>query len=112
MKMRSEQCSQLVLPTQGAHDLRDRQFGKESMGLQAYRQHIGEHLDQQSRVQAVPLSLPGTNMEDRFEYLPETFHQMMLRPHVPDFRPAHRDMTKVHQIITAGGTFLEKEKNK
>ena len=39
MKMLSEQGSQLVLPTQGAYDLRDGQFGKESMGLQAYRQH-------------------------------------------------------------------------
>jgi hypothetical protein len=55
MKMRSEQGSQLVLPTQGAYDLRDGQFGKESMGLQAYRQHRGEHLDQQSCVQAMTL---------------------------------------------------------
>ena len=112
MKMRSEQGSQLVLPTQGAYDLRDGQCGKESMGLQAYRQHIGEHLDQQSRVQAMTLSLHGTNMEDRFEYLPETFNQMMLLPNVPDFRTSHRDVTKVHQIITTGCTFLEKEKNK
>ena len=112
MKMRSEQGSQLVLPTQGAYDLRDGQCGKESMGLQAYRQHIGEHLDQQSRVQAMTLSLHGTNMEDRFEYLPETFNQMMLLPNVPDFRTSHRDVTQVHQIITTGCTFLEKEKNK
>jgi hypothetical protein len=28
------------------------------MGLQAYRQHIGEHLDQQSRVQAMTLTFP------------------------------------------------------
>jgi hypothetical protein len=112
MKMLSEQGSQLVLPTQGAYDLRDGQFGKESMGLQAYRQHRGEHLDQQSRVQAMTLSLHGTNMEDRFEYLPETFNQMMLLPNVPDFRTSHRDVTKVHQIITTGCTFLEKEKNK
>ena len=111
-KMRSEQGSQLVLPTQGAYELRDGQFGKESMGLQAYRQHRGEHLDQQSRVQAMTLSLHGTNMEDRFEDLPETFNQMMLLPNVPDFRTSHRDVTKVHQIITAGCTFLEKEKNK
>ena len=112
MKMRSEQGSQLVLPTQGAYDLRDGQFGKESMGLQAYRQHRGEHLDQQSRVQAMTLSLHGTNREDRFEYLPETFNQMMLLPNVPDFCTSHRDVAKVHQIITAGCTFLEKEKNR
>ncbi len=46
MKMRSEQGSQIVIPTQVAHDLGDRQFGKESMGLQAYRQQISEHLNQ------------------------------------------------------------------
>jgi hypothetical protein len=51
-------------------------------------------------------------MEDRFEYLPETFNQMMLLPNVPDFRTSHRDVTKVHQIITAGCAFLEKEKDK
>ena len=55
MKMRSEQGSQIVIPTQVAHDLGHRQFGKGSMGLQAYRQQIGEHLDQQRRVQAVTL---------------------------------------------------------
>ena len=46
MKMRREQGSQLVIPTQVAHDLGDRQFGKGSMGLPAYRQQIGEHLHQ------------------------------------------------------------------
>jgi hypothetical protein len=48
-------------------------------------------------------------MEERFEDLPETFDQMMLLPHVPDFRTPHRGLTKVHQIITAGGAFLKKE---
>ena len=108
MKMRSEQGSQLVLPTQGAYDLRDGQCGKESMGLQAYRQHRGEHLDQQSHVQAVPLSLPGTNMEDRFEYLPETFDEMMLLPNVPDFSTSHRSFAKIHQIKTASCALLKK----
>ena len=112
MKMLGEQGSQIVVPTQGAHNLRDGQFGKESMGLQAYRQPRGEHLDQQSRVQAMTLSLHGTNMEDRFEDLPETFHQMMLLPNVPDFRTSPRGLTTVHQRITTGCTFLEKEKNK
>ena len=55
MKMRSEQGSQIVIPTQGAHDLRDGQFGKGAMGLQAYRQQIGEHLDEQSGVQTMTL---------------------------------------------------------
>jgi hypothetical protein len=64
MKMRSEQGSQIVIPTQVAHDLRDGQFGKGAMGLQAYRQQIGEHLDEQSRVQTMTLSLHRTNMED------------------------------------------------
>ena len=55
MKMRSEQGSQIVIPTQVAHDLRDGQFGKGTMGMQAYRQHIGKHLDEQSRVQTMTL---------------------------------------------------------
>jgi len=37
MKMLREQGSQIVVPTQGAHNLRDGQFGKGAMGLQAYR---------------------------------------------------------------------------
>ena len=41
MKMLSEQGFQIVIPTQVAHDLRDRQLGKRPLGLQAYRQHIG-----------------------------------------------------------------------
>ena len=109
MKMRREQGSQLVIPTQVAHDLRDGQCGKGTMGLQAYRQHIGKHLDEQSRVQTMTLSLHRTNMEDGFEHLPETFDQMMLLPNVPDFCPAHRDFAKVHQIIAARGTLLKKE---
>src|SRR5215217_4231611 len=50
-------------------------------------------------------------MEDRFEYLPETFDEMMLLPNVPDLRPSHRNLTKVHQIRTAGGAVLEKEEH-
>src|SRR5713101_4353069 len=50
-------------------------------------------------------------MEDRFEYLPETFDEMMLLPNVPDLRPPHHNLTKVHQIITTGGAFLEKEEH-
>ena len=53
--MHHQQISQIVIPTQVAHDLGDRQFRKGSMGLQAYRQQIGEHLDQQSRVQTMTL---------------------------------------------------------
>jgi len=50
-------------------------------------------------------------MEDRFEYLPETFDEMMLLPNVPDLRPSHRNLTKVHQIRTAGGAVLEKKEH-
>ena len=57
------------------------------------------------------LSLHGTNMEDRFEYLPETFDEMMLLPNVPDFRPSHRYATKIHQIVAAGCAFLEKKED-
>jgi hypothetical protein len=50
-------------------------------------------------------------MEDRFEDLPETFDEMMLLPNVPDLRPPQHNLTKVHQIITAGGAFLKKEEH-
>jgi hypothetical protein len=63
------------------------------MGLQAYRQHLGKHLDEQSRVQTMTLSLHRTNTEDGFEDLPETFNQMMLLPNVPDFCAPHRGLT-------------------
>src|SRR5437660_12236900 len=48
-------------------------------------------------------------MEDGFEYLPETFDQMMLLPNVPDFCTAHRDCAQVPQIIAARGTLLKKQ---
>ena len=50
-----EKFSEIVFPTQFAHDLRDRQLRKWSMGLQTECQQIGEHFDQQSRVQTVTL---------------------------------------------------------
>ena len=50
-------------------------------------------------------------MEDRFEYLPETFNKMMLLPDVPDFCTSHEYMTKVHQIVTAGCALLKKEED-
>ena len=62
--MLGEQGSQIVVPTQGAHNLRDGQCGKGVMGLQAYRQQIGEHLDEQSGGQTMTLSLHRTNRED------------------------------------------------
>jgi hypothetical protein len=111
MKMRHHQVSQIVIPTQAAHDLGDRQLRKWPMGFQTDGQQRGDHLDQQSRVQAMTLSLHGTNMEDRFEDLPETFNQMMLLPDVPDFCTSHGYLTKIHQIITAGGALLEKEEH-
>jgi hypothetical protein len=46
MKMPHHQVAQIVFPTQVAHDLGDGPFGKSPMGLHAYRQQIGEHLDQ------------------------------------------------------------------
>ena len=67
MKMLSEQGFQIVIPTQVAHDLSNRQCGKSPMGLQAYRQHLGKHLHEQSRVETMPWELHGTNMEDGFQ---------------------------------------------
>ena len=109
--MRRQYVFQIVIPTQLAHDLGDRQFGKRSMGLQTECQQIGKHLDQQCRVQTIPLQLHRTNMKDRFEHLPETFDEMMLLPNVPDFRTPHRDLTKIHQIIAARCAFAKKEQN-
>ena len=43
--MRREEVSQILLSPQFAHDLGDRQFGKNTMGLQTHRQEIGEHFD-------------------------------------------------------------------
>jgi hypothetical protein len=109
MKMRRKQGSQIVIPTQGAHGLRDGQCGKGAMGLQAYRQQIGEHLDQQSRVQTIALSLHGTNRENRFEDLPAAFSQRVLLPNVPDFSTSHRSFAQIHQIKTASCALLKKE---
>jgi len=53
--MRCEEISQILLPTQLAHDLGERQFGKSTMGWQTERQYIGEHFDQQRGIQAVSL---------------------------------------------------------
>jgi hypothetical protein len=55
MKMCREKLSEIVFPTQFAHDLRDRQWRKNAMALYAERQYIGEHFAQQSRVQTVTL---------------------------------------------------------
>jgi hypothetical protein len=57
MKMRREEVSHILLSPQFAHDLGDRQFGKNPLGLQAQCQEIGEHFDQQSGVQSITLSL-------------------------------------------------------
>src|ERR1043166_701701 len=111
MKMRRQQVFQMMIPPQVAHDLGDRQLRKWPMGLQTESQQIGEHLDQYSRIQTIPWSLHRPHMEDRFEDLPETFDAMMLLPHVPDLRPPQHNLTKVHQIITAGGAFLKKEEH-
>jgi len=108
MKMHHQQVSQIVIPPQVAPDLGDRQCGKGALGLQAYRSHIGEHLDQQSRVQTLTWSLHGTNMEHRFADLPEAFYQRVLLPHVPDFSTSHCGFAQVHQIKTAGGALLKK----
>ena len=55
--MRREEIAQILLSTQFAHHLGDRQFGKNTLGLQPQHQQIGSHFDQQRRVQALPLSL-------------------------------------------------------
>ena len=51
--MRLQEVSQILLPPQFAHDLGDRQFGKNTLGLQTYCQEIGKHFDQQGGVETV-----------------------------------------------------------
>ena len=97
--MRHEEVSQILLSPQFAHDLGDRQFGKNALGLQTERQYIGEHFDQQSGIQTIALELHRAHMENRFHDLPETLNHMMLPPDVPDFRTSQRLLTKVHQIV-------------
>ncbi len=94
--MRLEEVSQILLSPQFAHDLGDRQFGKNTLGLQTQCQEIGEHFDQQSRIETVPLSLHRAHLENRFHDFPETLHHMMLLPDVPDFCTPKRLLTKIH----------------
>jgi hypothetical protein len=91
-----------------AHDLRDGHCGKGARGLQAYREHRGEHLDAPSRVQTMPLSWHCTTRADGCEPCPEPCHQMMLRPQVPECCTAHRDVAHVHQRRAARGTRVNK----
>src|SRR6267142_6212023 len=111
MKMRRKESSQIRLPSQCAHDLRDGQCGKNALGLQTERQYIGEHFDQQSGIQTIALELHRAHMEDRFHDLPETLNHMVLLPDMPYFGATHRRLTKVHQIITTGCGFSKKEEN-
>src|SRR4029453_4701620 len=93
MKMCREKLSEIEFPTQFAHDLRDRQLRKWSMGLQTECQQIGEHFDQQSRVQTVTLLLHRANLGDRIHHLPEAFNHMVLLPNVPYLRSSQRHLT-------------------
>ena len=109
--MRRKESSQIRLPSQCAHDLRDGQCGKNALGLHTERQYIGEHFDQQSGIQTIALELHRAHMENRFHDLPETLNHMMLPPDVPDFRTSQRLLTKVHQIVATSCTFPKKEEN-
>jgi len=42
--MRREEVAQLLFSPRFAHDLRDRQFGKNALGLQPERQHMRSHM--------------------------------------------------------------------
>ena len=83
--MRREELTQLLFSPQFAHELCDRQFGKNPLGLYTQRQQIREHFDEQGRIQTITLELHRTDLENRFHDLPETLHQIMLLPDVPDF---------------------------
>src|SRR6266705_300383 len=43
MKMRRQELAHILFSPQLAHDLGDRQFGKNTRGLQLQRQKIGQH---------------------------------------------------------------------
>jgi hypothetical protein len=107
--MRRKEVSQILLSPQFAHDLGDRQFGKNALGLQTERQYIGEHFDQQSGIQTIALELHRAHMENGFHDLPETLNHMVLLPDMPHFSSSHRGLTKVHQIIAARCTFLKEK---
>lgn len=106
--MRRQPVFHMVIPPQLAPDLGQRPCGKRSMGLQAYRQHRGEHCDQPCRVETMPLPWHRPTREDRFASLPDTCDAMLLLPQVPDLRPPHHHLTTVHHRRTAGGALLEK----
>jgi len=95
MKMRHKEVSQILLSPQLAHNLRNGQFGKNTLGLQTQRQEIGKHFDQQSGVQTVALEVHRADLEKRFHNLPETLNHMMLLPNMPDFCPPERSLTKI-----------------
>ena len=107
--MRRKEVSHILLSPQFAHDLGDRQCGKNALGLQPERQYIGEHFDQQSGIQTIALELHRAHMENGFHDLPETLNHMVLLPYMPHFSSSHRRLTKVHQIIAASCTFLKEK---
>ena len=109
--MRRKESSQIRLPSQCAHDLRDGQCGKNALGLQTERHSIGEHFDQQSGIQTIALELHRAHRENRFHDLPETLNHMMLPPDVPDFRTSQRLLTQVHQRGAPSCTFPKKEEH-
>ena len=109
--MRREEVAQLLFSPQFAHDLGERQLGKNPLGLQPQRQQIREHFDQQGRIETIPLELHRADMENRFHDLPETLDHMVLFPNMPQFSPPHRRFTKVHQIIATRGRFAKKEQH-
>jgi hypothetical protein len=111
MKMRRQELAQILFSPQFAHDLGDRQCGKNALGLQTQRQEISQHFNEQRRIQTITLSLHGTNLEDRFHHFPETLYHMMLLPNVPDFYTPKRHLTKIHQIEATSCTFTKKEQN-
>ena len=107
--MRRQELAQILFSPQFAHDLGDRQCGKNALGLQTQRQEISQHFNEQRRIQTITLSLHGTNLEDRFHHLPEAFNHMVLLPNVPYLRSSQRHLTKVHQIIAARCAFAKEE---
>ena len=62
--MRRQELAHILFSPQLAHDLGDRQFGKNTRGLQPQRQKIGQHFNQQRRIQTITLELHRAHMED------------------------------------------------
>jgi len=106
--MGHEAVSPILLSSQFAHALGDGPWGKNTLGFPMPRQERGEHVDQQSGVQPVALELPRAELDNRLHDLPDTLHDLMWLPQVPDGCPPQRSLTNIYQSRAACGAGAKK----